>query len=118
MSGDGRPAAFIGTMLETGDTVTLCDDCMVLWLAAVLSAVTGVDAAPFIAALSDPSPDSDGVGSPAPDPEPEGPGEPIGVTKGGVTVGRSQRGSGARRTGTASDGSPPTKKTTPEGDDQ
>lgn len=54
MSGDGRPAVFVGTMLETGDAVALCDICLVGWAAAVLNTMTGVDPEPFLRAVSEP----------------------------------------------------------------
>lgn len=87
MSGDGNAAAFIGTFLETGDTVALCDECLVAWSAAMLNAMTGIDPAPFIAAISDdvpvfePSEDERGEGAaaaanvaapPTPSPPPAG----------------------------------------------
>lgn len=55
MSGDGKEAVFVGTMLQTGDAVALCDECLVAWSAAVLQAMTGVDPAPFIQAISEPA---------------------------------------------------------------
>lgn len=57
MSDDGNPAVFVGTMLQTGDAVALCDECMVPWCAAVLQTMTGIDATPFIAAISNGEPD-------------------------------------------------------------
>ena len=56
MSDDGRPAVFVGTMLQTGDSVALCDECMVPWAAAILNAMTGVDPTPFLAAVSEDAP--------------------------------------------------------------
>jgi hypothetical protein len=56
MSSDGRDAVFVGTILTTGDAVALCDECLVPWAAALLNAMTGVDPAPFIAAVSDQEP--------------------------------------------------------------
>lgn len=53
MSGDGNPAVFVGTMLQSGDAVALCDECMVPWLAAVLHTMTDIDPAPFLLAVSD-----------------------------------------------------------------
>lgn len=53
MSNDGNTATFVGTMLESGDGFTLCDECLVAWSAALLQAMTGVDPAPFLAAVSD-----------------------------------------------------------------
>lgn len=52
-SGDGNEAVFVGTMLQTGDAVALCDQCLVGWAAALLNVMTGVDPTPFIAAISD-----------------------------------------------------------------
>jgi len=54
MSDDGNPAVFVGTMLQTGDAVALCDECLVMWSAALLQQMTGVDPAPFIQAISEP----------------------------------------------------------------
>lgn len=56
MSNDGRPAVFVGTMLETGDAVALCDECLVAWTAALLNVMTGVDPTPFIQAVSEDEP--------------------------------------------------------------
>lgn len=53
MSDDGNPAVFVGTMLQTGDAVALCDECLVPWAAALLNAMTGVDPTPFLIAISD-----------------------------------------------------------------
>ena len=70
MSGDGEAAVFVGTMLETGDAVALCSECLVAWSAALLNIMTGIDPAPFIAAISEedssPSAGSDNGSSPAP----------------------------------------------------
>lgn len=69
MSEDGRPAVFVGTMLQTGDAVALCDECLVMWAAALLQAMTGVDPAPFIAAISEGDPAGDAAaGAPASEP--------------------------------------------------
>lgn len=54
MSGDERPAVFVGTMLETGDAVALCDICLVGWCSALLNVMTGVDPEPFLRAVSEP----------------------------------------------------------------
>lgn len=68
MSSDGRPAVFVGTFLETGDSVALCDECLVPWAAAILAAMTGLDATPFLQAISDDAPpapsESDTGGAP------------------------------------------------------
>lgn len=69
MSGDGKEAVFVGTMLQTGDAVALCDECLVAWSAAVLHAMTGVDPAPFIQAVSEPA-DVPGTAEGAPSDEP------------------------------------------------
>lgn len=53
MSNDGNAAVFVGTFLENGDSVALCDACMVPWAAAVLEVTTGIDPAPFIRAISE-----------------------------------------------------------------
>lgn len=54
MSQDGNTAVFVGTMLQTGDAVALCDECLVPWSAALLQAMTGVDPTPFLQAVSEP----------------------------------------------------------------
>lgn len=56
MSEDGNVAVFVGTMLQTGDAVALCDQCMVPWAAAVLQSMTGVDPTPFLLAVSEDQP--------------------------------------------------------------
>lgn len=88
-SGDGAAAVFIGTYLETGDTVALCDECFVAWTAAMLQSMTGVDPAPFLQAISegDPVPPEgpgnlDGGGNSA---TPAGPGPPKRTRKRGPT---------------------------------
>lgn len=53
MSDDGNPAVFVGTMLQTGDAVALCDECLVSWSAALLNIMTGIDPTPFLMAVSD-----------------------------------------------------------------
>jgi hypothetical protein len=57
MSQDGNPAVFVGTMLETGDAVALCDGCLVAWAAALLNVMTGLDPTPFLVAVSDDVPE-------------------------------------------------------------
>lgn len=52
MSEDGSEAVFVGTMLQTGDSVALCDECLVAWAAALLNVMTGVDPQPFLRAVS------------------------------------------------------------------
>lgn len=53
-SNDGNTATFVATMLQTGHGFALCDECLVPWAAALLQAMTGVDPAPFIEAVSEP----------------------------------------------------------------
>lgn len=50
---DGNNADFLFTITGTGDTFALCSECGVGWMAAMLQTMTGVDPAPFIAAISD-----------------------------------------------------------------
>lgn len=73
MTGDGQPAVFVGTMLQTGDAFTLCDACLVMWTAALLQSMTGVDATPFLQAISDEE-DIAGTEHGAPTDEPPEPG--------------------------------------------
>lgn len=57
------PASFLATFLASGDTVAVCDECLVPFTAAILNTLTGVDPAPFLAAVSDDtSPDPSGNG--------------------------------------------------------
>lgn len=56
MSNDGREAVFVGTMLTNGDAYQLCDECLASWAIALVSTMTGVDPAPFLAAISDDEP--------------------------------------------------------------
>jgi hypothetical protein len=72
MREDGNPAVFVGTMLQTGDAVALCDECLVLWASALLNVMTGVDPAPFIAAISEDVP-STAEGAPSDEPPPAAP---------------------------------------------
>lgn len=78
-TGDGNAASFIGTYLETGDTVALCDECMVAWSAAMLNSMTGIDPTPFLQAISegDPTPpegsDDEGAGEHSATPAPSDP---------------------------------------------
>ena len=86
MADDGEKAVFVGTFLTNGESVALCDEHMVYFCASTLQDMTGVDPAPFIAAISDEEPgippemppeDPDGLaGVPAvitPDPTPRTP---------------------------------------------
>lgn len=115
MSEDGRPATFVGTMLETGEAYALCDECLVFWAAALLQGITGVDATPFIAAMSADEPAAEhsaapgedtapgnvpgaAQGAPTDEPPPPAPADtdtdpPIGTSKSGYPVGRTRPGS-------------------------
>ena len=53
MADDGEKAVFVGTFLTNGESVALCDEHMVYFCASTLQDMTGVDPAPFIAAISD-----------------------------------------------------------------
>lgn len=57
MSDDGNTAVFIGTYLESGETIAVCDECMVAWSAAMLNAMTGIDPTPFLQAISEDAPE-------------------------------------------------------------
>ena len=73
------PATFIGTFLETGDAVRLCDECVPNFCAAVFERMTGVDMTPALYLASEEgqaNPDGP-AGSPGevaypPDMEPKG----------------------------------------------
>ena len=56
MAEDGQAAVFVGTFLTNGESVALCDEHMVYFCASTLQDMTGVDPAPFIAAISDEEP--------------------------------------------------------------
>lgn len=43
MSDDGNPAVFIGTFLENGDSVQLCEDCLPQFAVAVAAQMTGIE---------------------------------------------------------------------------
>lgn len=58
MSEDGNQAVFLGTFLAEGQTVALCDECLVPWSAALLQAMTGVDPKPFLEAISEGAPEA------------------------------------------------------------
>lgn len=101
MSEDGRQAVFVGTMLQTGDAVALCDECLVMWAAALLQAMTGVDPQPFIAAMSEDDPAGD-VTAGAPTDEPPAPAPADTDDDAGPPAnGRSQRASRGRGTAAA-----------------
>jgi hypothetical protein len=54
MTEDGNQATVIISVFEGGQTFTLCDECLAMWTAAMLEALTGVDPAPFLQAISEP----------------------------------------------------------------
>jgi hypothetical protein len=56
MADDGQKAVFVGTFLTNGESVALCDEHMVYFCASTLQDMTGVDPAPFIAAISEEAP--------------------------------------------------------------
>jgi hypothetical protein len=43
MTGDENPAVFIGTFLQNGEAVALCEQCIAPWAASVFAGVTGAD---------------------------------------------------------------------------
>ena len=49
MSDDGNLAVFIGTNLDTGDTVTLCPPCLIQFCATIVESSTGVPVTQLIA---------------------------------------------------------------------
>lgn len=97
-TGDGNAASFIGTYLESGDTVALCDECLVAWSAAMLNSMTGIDPTPFLQAISEGDPttpdesDAEGAGEHSAAPAPS---DPIETNGDG---GRTPRASRARGT--------------------
>lgn len=107
------PATFIGTFLETGDAVRLCDECMPNFCAAVFERMTGVDMTPALYLASEEgqqNPDGP-VGEPGevaypPDMEPKGntgseappsaPHDTDPTVEGDVTVAPARRGRSSR----------------------
>lgn len=53
MAQDGQAAVFVGTFLQNGQSVAVCDEHLVYFCADTLSTMTGLDPTPFIAAISD-----------------------------------------------------------------
>ena len=51
MNDDGNLAVFIGTNLETGDTVTVCPNCLVAFCAAIVEGMTGLAVTSLMAQL-------------------------------------------------------------------
>jgi len=74
MAEDGQPAVFVGTFLHNGSSVAVCDEHMVYFCADTLHTMTGVDPAPFIAAISEDGPPT---ASASPGALPEEPSEPL-----------------------------------------
>lgn len=106
-SGDGNPAALIGTFLEGGQPVALCNDCLVPWAAALIEGMTGYEMAPVLAAAlaDDGEEPGEGSGEPAGE-EQESPGEPDPPSPNGKH-GRSSRKSAGAGTGDDPGGDPP-----------
>lgn len=101
MSGDGREASMVATMLQTGDGFALCDECIVPWAAGLLSVMTGVDMEPFLLAASAPEGDPGLVElDPPPDPTLA---ELRAESKQATPVKRGRSSNGSRAAGTASD---------------
>src|SRR5271157_3359383 len=84
MADDGKPAVFVGTFLQNGQSVAVCDEHLVYFCADTLETMTGVDPVPFIQAISDETPEAppDEPGEPPelapepPEPEPADPTPP------------------------------------------
>ena len=53
MAQDGQAAVFVGTFLQNGQSVAVCDEHLVYFCADTLATMTGLDPTPFIAAISD-----------------------------------------------------------------
>ena len=51
MTGDENEAVLIGTWLTDGQSIAICQDCLVPFLVAQIGAITGKDADPIIAYL-------------------------------------------------------------------
>ena len=73
MAEDGQAAVFVGTFLQNGQSVAVCDEHLVYFAADTLHTMTGVDPAPFIAAISDEQPEEVDPMEPETHPEPEEP---------------------------------------------
>lgn len=73
MAQDGQAAVFVGTFLQNGQSVAVCDEHLVYFCADTLSTMTGLDPTPFIAAISD---DPGEEVPPEPPTEPPEPPEP------------------------------------------
>jgi hypothetical protein len=67
---DGQPATFLGTVVSDGSTVCVCDEHLLMFCLATVQQMTGLDPAPFLAAISD---DVAGAEHGAPTDEPPAP---------------------------------------------
>ena len=94
MSGDGRLAVFVGTILQTGHAFALCDECLVSWAIGLVNVMTGVDPTPFLAAISDDAPADSSPAGPVDPGVPDDPAEmdppPSTEGNGGRTRARSR----------------------------
>lgn len=130
MSDDGNPAIFVGTFLQNGDAVALCEDCLPQFAVAIAAQMTGIEVeqlAGIVAHLAagdveDPAGAAAEVAAPvhttatgAPSDEPPAP-APADSDDGDALSnyphdpkrnGRGSRGSSARHTGTADAEAPP-----------
>ena len=62
MAQDGQAAVFVGTFLQNGQSVAVCDEHLVYFCADTLATMTGLDPTPFIAAISDEPGEEVGMG--------------------------------------------------------
>lgn len=53
MNDDGNLAIFIGTNLESGDTVTVCPDCLVAFCTAIVEGMTGMPVTQLLASFEE-----------------------------------------------------------------
>jgi hypothetical protein len=65
-SDDGRQATFVGTFLQTGDAVALCDDCLAGFAASLTASMFGVPADELQALIAAHEDDDPAVQEPAP----------------------------------------------------
>lgn len=49
MSDDGNAAVFVGTLLESGNSITVCPDCLVSFALSIVESNTGLPIAELIA---------------------------------------------------------------------
>lgn len=84
---DGNPAIFMGTFLNNGQSVCLCENCLPQWAAAVVTEFTGVDVSPAfeLAAQAQAEPAGTAEGAPTDEAPPEAPSDtdtPSGLSAG------------------------------------